>query len=304
MIGVVGLGAMGRGIATTLLRERKDVMVFEIDKAKMKRIVAAGATAAPSAADLSSQCQLILVSLPNAQVTVDVLEKELLPHVKEDVVVIDTGTTVVRETRRMASLFRERRAYFVDAPVSGGPVGTAKGELFAFVGGDKEAVDKAWPTLKLLSKSRLTYCGPSGAGQITKGVNQLAMGLVNAAVVESIAYGAASGVDESVLLEAIGGSDGFRDDVTRVGSQIVCGLGDAINYKYTEYEYFLDQADEIGFAAPIMRAVNRYIKPFPHDVIDNLNRPHPSLWGALMGITKPEPNSKNVETQQGNRGTK
>ncbi len=288
MIGVVGLGAMGRGIALTLVREFCDVLVYEIDEERLSRVVRTGATAASDVADLAERCDTILCSLNGTKVTIGVLENDILPHVKPGTVVIDTGTTVVRETRRVAGLFSNRGAFLLDAPVSGGPIGTAKGQLYTFVGGDRRAAERAWPVLRLLSKSRLTYCGPSGAGQITKGVNQLAMGLVNAALVEAVAYGAASGVDEAILLEAVGGQGGFRSEFSRIASQIAAGLGDQVNYKYTEFDYFLDHADEAGFDAPIMRALNDYLKPYPHDVIDNINRPHPSLWGALMGMVEPE----------------
>lgn len=287
MLGVIGLGTMGRGIATTLLRAFLDVVVYEIDATRMARIVAAGARAATSAGELAAQCDTILTSLPSSGVTIQVLENDLLPNVRAGAVVVDTGTTIVRETRRVAALYEERGAWLVDAPVSGGPVGTAKGQLFTFVGGAREAAQKVWSTLRLLSASRLTYCGLSGAGQVVKGVNQLAMGLVNAALVEAVAYGAASGVDESILLEAIGGQGGFRGEFSRIASQIASGLGDQVNYKYTEFDYFLDHADEIGFASPIMRSLHSYLEAFPHDQTDNINRAHPSLWGALMGFTKP-----------------
>lgn len=288
MIGVVGLGAMGRGIATTLLREFKDVIVFEIDKERMARIVAAGATAATSAGDLAAKCETILTSLPNSKVAIEVIEHDVLPHVSTGTIVVDMGTTIVSETRRVASLYTARGASLVDAPVSGGPVGTATGQLYTFVGGDRDAVQRVWPVLKLLSKARLTYCGPSGAGQVTKGVNQLAMGLLNAAMVEAVAYGAASGVDEAILLEAIGGQGGFRGEFAKVASHIAAGLGDQVNYKHTEFDYFLAQSDDVGFAAPIMRALAAYMEPFPYDQIDNMNRAFPSLWGALMGAKSPQ----------------
>lgn len=288
MTGIIGLGAMGRGMATTLLREFQDLLVFDVNPHHQERIVRTGARGAASSSEVAGQCDVILTSLPDTRTTISVLENDLLPNVKTGTVVVDTGTTIVRETRRVAALYKARGAALVDAPVSGGPVGTAKGQLFTFVGGDKDAVEKAWPTLKMLSRSRLTYCGPSGAGQITKGVNQLAMGLVNAALVEAVAYGAASGVDESILLEAVGGQGGFRGEFSRVASQIASGLGDPINYKYSEFGYFLDHAETVSFPAPIMNALASFLRPYPHDQIDNIHREHPSLWGALMGFKKPE----------------
>ena len=287
MIGVIGLGNMGRGIALTLLRDFRDVMVCDIDPDRVVPLVTAGATAADAVSDLARQCDVIITSLPSSTIAIRVLEDDLVPAVTSGTIVIDMGTTIVRETRRVASLLASRDAYLVDAPCSGGPSGTAKGTLYTFVGGDGEAAQKVWPILRLLSSSRLTYCGPSGAGQITKGVNQLVMGLVNAALVEAVAYGESGGVDPATLLEAIGGTSGFRREFASVASQIAAGQGDRVNFKYSELEYFLDHADEAGFAAPITRSIKEYLTPYPHDQIDNINRSYPSLWGALTDRTQP-----------------
>jgi 3-hydroxyisobutyrate dehydrogenase-like beta-hydroxyacid dehydrogenase len=217
-----------------------------------------------------------------------VIREDIASSVGKGAVIIDTGTTKVGPTRELAEVLAARGAHLIDAPVSGGPIGTAKGELYCFVGGRKDVAMAAWPLLRLLAKARLTYCGPSGAGQVVKGVNQLAMGLLNAAMVESVAYGVASGVDEAILLEAVGGKGGFRAAYEGVASMIAAGLGDSINFKYTEFDYFLEQADSVDFAAPIMRALREYLSPYPHDQIDNINRAHPSLWGALIGTKEPE----------------
>ncbi len=281
--GFIGLGQMGGNMVATLLRTFSDVVVFDIDPERVERAVAAGAAAADDAASLVRSCPTVMLSLPASHVTVEVLEQQVLPAVSEGTTVIDLGTTLAEETRRLARLFTEKGADLVDAPVSGGPVGSATGALYVFAGGDREAVRRAWPVLSTLgSGGRVTWCGPSGAGQVTKGVNQLAMGLLSAACMEAVGYGVAGGVDPAVLLQAVGGSGGFRAQFEGVASRIVSGLGDTMDHKAAEFDYFLDEADRTGFAAPMLRGLADLVKDVPKSSRDNMNRPFSPFWSTMM----------------------
>lgn len=281
MIGIIGIGAMGYGVAGTFLREFRDVMVYDIDEARVASAEKMGATAAANPGELVGCCDPVFLSLPKSHILVDVIESGVLPAVTEEQTVIDLGTTVAEETRRLCAEFEKKGAWFIDAPVSGGPIGSSTGTLFIFVGGDREAAKRQWPLLKSLGKSRLTYCGPSGAGQITKAVNQLAMGLSQAAFIEAVAYGANAGVDPSVLVNAVGDKAGFRGQFSGVASRIVGGLGDQMDCKYAEFDYFLAESEHAGFPMPMLEALNSYMKKFPEDARDNMGRPFPPLWSAL-----------------------
>lgn len=282
-VGVIGLGAMGSGIVSTLLRAFYEVGVFDINAEAVKRCASAGALPAASAAELAGSYDTIMLSLPRSQVTVEVLEREVLPAVHSGATIIDLGTTVVAETERLAEAFRRKDAFLLDAPVSGGAIGSAKGQLYCFVGGDRKAAERNWTLFQAIGGARLTYCGPSGCGQITKAVNQLAMGLVSAAYTEAIAFGVASGVDADVLLTAIGGTSGFRAQFDGVASRVVNGAGDAMDHKYAEFEYFIKEADRKEFDAPILRGLSEYLKQYPESGRDNMNRPYAPFWSALLG---------------------
>ncbi len=282
-IGFIGLGQMGGNMVATLLRSFSDVMVFDIDEARVERAAAAGAVAADDTASLVGSCATVMLSLPASHVTVEVLEEQVLPAVAEGTTVIDLGTTVVAETERLAGLFREKGAALVDAPVSGGPIGSAKGALYVFAGGEREAVRRAWSVLSTLGAGgRVTWCGPSGAGQVTKGVNQLAMGLLSAACMEAVGYGVAGGVDPAVLLQAVGGGGGFRAQFEGVASRIVSGLGDTMDHKAAEFDYFLHEADRNGFAAPMLRGLADLVKDVPKSSRDNMNRPFAPFWSTMI----------------------
>lgn len=125
-------------------------------------------------ASVCASCDTIVLSLPNSHVAVDVIEHQIAPAARAGTTVIDMGTTVVAETRRLHELLRSQDVELIDAPVSGGTVGAAAGKLYVFAGGARSAVERQWALLECVGGGRLTYCGESGCGQITKAVNQLA----------------------------------------------------------------------------------------------------------------------------------
>ncbi|MFA6506632.1 MAG: NAD(P)-dependent oxidoreductase [Treponemataceae bacterium] len=282
MIGILGVGAMGGAIAGTLARNFLDVCVFDLDAERVRRAVALGAVAVSDAETLVKTCDPVLVSLPKSETFVAVAQKTILPNARAGQTIIDLGTTIAEDARRLCARFAEKGAFLLDAPVSGGPIGSAQGNLFIFVGGDKDAAAAQWQLLGKIGKGRLTYCGPSGAGQVTKAVNQLAMGLVNAAYMESIAFGVKSGVDPMVLMAAVGGDGGFRQQFQQVVSRIVEGGGDGMDNKYAEFKYFLAEADRSGFPAPMMRSLYEYMHRFPETARDNMGRPYPPFWSPLI----------------------
>lgn len=287
-IGFIGLGAMGGRMATTLVRSFYNLVVFDLDSERIATVTAIGATAAETAEQVARSCEVVLLSLPSSKVTVGVLEDQILPSVQDGTVVVDMGTTVASQTRRLHALFADRGAHLLDAPVSGGAIGCAMGSLYCFVGGDREPAERVWPILTALASARLTYCGPSGCGQITKGVNQLAMGFLTAAYSEAIAYGVKAGVDEATLMRAVGGDAGFRAEFHEIAVKVLAGAGDAMDHKYAEFDYFLDEADRVGFDAPILRALKDYLSPHPATGRDNMGRPFPPLWSRLTDTQEPD----------------
>jgi 3-hydroxyisobutyrate dehydrogenase-like beta-hydroxyacid dehydrogenase len=286
MVGIIGIGDMGGAIASTLARSFVDVQVYDTDQARIDTAVACGANAALNAAALVQACDPVMASLPSSEVLIEVAEEWIIPNARAGQTIIDLGTTVVEESRRICGLLKAKGAAYLDAPVSGGRIGSAQGALYVFVGGDRDAALKQWPLLSKLAKTRLTYCGPSGSGQIVKAVNQLAMGLVNAAYIECVAYGARAGVDPMVLMEAIGDKSGFRQQFAETAARVISGEGEALDTKYPEYKYFLKEADNVGFPAPLLRALSAWLHRFPETGRDNMGRPYPPYWSSLMNGKK------------------
>ncbi len=280
-IGFIGLGDMGAPMAQNLLASGYQVIGFDLNGERLQRLVADGLTPATAAADVVRRSDVVAMSLPSSQSWVAVAENEILPHVRPDQVIIDFGTVTPPETRRLAARFADKGVDLLDVPLSGGARGAQNAQLYMFVGGKEETVERCRPILETVGGAeRLTYCGPAGSGQVVKGVNQLMMGLVDAAYLEAIAFGVNEGVEAETIGQAIGGEGRWRADFGRIAQRIAEGEGNEVGVKFRELPYFLQAADEAGFDLPITRAVRQFCEPGERVVVDD-HREAPSYWHEL-----------------------
>ena len=125
------------------------------------------------------------------------------------------------------------------------------------------------------------YCGPSGSGQIVKGVNQLAMGLGAAAYMEAMAYGVRAGVDPVAIRKVVGTGSGWRGEFDRIAKRIIDGTGKTLVVKYPELSYFLAAAEASGFEIPLTEALYEFCKKGNYEMFDNMNRSSRSFWHEL-----------------------
>jgi len=281
-LGFIGLGAMGGPMARNLIRAGYPLVAFDIDAERLAAVVEAGATRAESSPDAAKRGEVVLTSLRSSAIFVEVTENELLPNAREGQVLIDLGTTAPPETRRLAAAFGDKGATLIDVPVSGGPQGATNGTLRMFAGGDEAVYRRCRPILEVLGDpQRIVYCGPSGAGQVVKGVNQLAMGLGDAAYLEAIAFGVRAGVDPAAIRTAVGGEEGWRGHFGALAQRVVDGTAEGVVVKFPELPYFLREADERGIALPLTRALYAFCKAGDLSFHDNMRRPTVSFWREL-----------------------
>ncbi len=279
-LGFLGLGGMGGPMVRNLLQAGYRLCVFDIDLERLRASAAAGATAA-GAAEVVGASDIVLTSLPSSESFLRVAEKALLPHARAGQIFIETGTTTPHEVRRLAEAFAGRGATLLDVPVSGGTAGAESGTLAMFAGGDRQAFDRCLPILQVLGDpERITYCGPSGAGQVVKGVHQLKSGLVNAAYLEAIAFGVRAGADAATLHRALVGPKDRGGEWERRLAQVEAGQGEAAGVKFRELPYYLDEAGHVGFELPLTRTLHAFCDRGERVVIDD-NRPAPSFWHEL-----------------------
>ena len=128
----------------------------------------------------------------------------------------------------------------------------------------------------------VVYCGPSGAGQVVKGVNQLAMGLGAAAYLEAMAYGVRGGADPAAIAQAVGGPDGWRGYFGHLAARALDGSAAEVWVKFPELPYFLSEAEDHHYSAPLTKALFEFLDAGPRDWADNMNRPTVSFWNQLL----------------------
>ena len=286
-LGFIGLGAMGGHFARNLVRAGWQVLGYDVSGARMGEAEAGGVARAATPRGVVDAADVALTSLPSCEAWVHLAREVLVPGARAGQLFIDVGTVAAPETRRVAAELAERGAALVDAPLSGGPRGAETGSCFVFAGGEPEAFERARPILEVFGGGagggRLTYCGPSGSGQVAKGVNQLAMGLGAAAYLEAVAFGVNAGVDAEVLAAAVGDETGWRAMVRGTARRIAAGQGDEIGVKFRELPYVLQEANERGFPLPLTELLYALCDRGERVTVDD-NRPAPSYFRELTGL--------------------
>lgn len=203
--GVIGLGAMGAGMAKNLAKANLLQTVFNRTLSKAESVAAEyGCNISMTPADVAEQCELIIICVSR---DADVLEmiNAIKDSIKEDAIVIDSSTVSAETAKQAAKILNEAGAHFLDCPVSGGSEGAQNGTLAVMVGGDEAQLEKARTTLDAIANN-IVFIGPTGSGQATKAVNQIMCAGINQAVTEALAFGNAMGLpmDKVVNIVATG----------------------------------------------------------------------------------------------------
>jgi 3-hydroxyisobutyrate dehydrogenase-like beta-hydroxyacid dehydrogenase len=211
--GFIGLGKMGRPMTQRLLAAGYTVHVFNRSRGAVDALVAEGATAASSAADVAQRSDIVLTALPTPD-SVQSVYSEMSSAARAGQIYVDHSTVSPGLNRWCAKQLAARGADFLDAPVSGGPAGAQAGTLTVMVGGEQAVFERALPVLQAFGKN-IKLCGPIGAGQVVKLINQLLVGVHTAAIAEAAVFGAKFGADPQVVLDLIGTSFGGSTMMTR-----------------------------------------------------------------------------------------
>ncbi|RZL92474.1 MAG: NAD(P)-dependent oxidoreductase [Variovorax sp.] len=169
VVGFIGLGRMGQGMALNLVRSGAQVVVYDISSEAIERLTREGAQAGDSVADVARRVDVLFTSLPGpAQFEEVVMGLEgVMAHMRAGLVLFDLSTNSLPMVRRTHAAFRERGASVLDAPVSGGPAGAASGDLAILVGGDKAVFDRHLDLLRAIG-DKPTHVGIIGCGTVAK----------------------------------------------------------------------------------------------------------------------------------------
>lgn len=281
-IGFIGIGTMGGKMVRFLLEDGYSLLIHDLDQKKLAEIEKEGGKIARDNKEVVASCDIVMTSLPLSEVWVDVAENDFIPNTRPGQVFIDMGTVTPPETRRIYEELRKKEAHLIDCPVSN--AGGGRNKFYLFIGGDKAIVDDVWPIFETLGvPDHRIYCGPSGSGQVVKGVNQLGIGLINAAALEIIAFGYRAGVEPEVFGKAVGveGATGWRGIIYSMAHEVSNGKIIHTSVKHGQLMHYLKETASRGFDLPMTRALFEYLKDSPNTIQD-ANRKSPSYWSELI----------------------
>lgn len=249
-IGFIGLGIMGQGMARNLLRAGFDLVVWNRTPSKMDALVSEGASAAGSPAELARACDIVITCVsdtPDVEAVV-LGENGVIHGLREGSLLIDMSTISPKVTREIAARLAERGVHMLDAPVSGGSEGAARGTLSIMVGGEADQVSRAMPILEAMGKT-ITHVGGHGAGQTVKLVNQILVVVNMLAVGEGLLFAQAGGLDLQKTLDAVTQGAAGSWMLSNRGPQVIARdwrPGFTIDLQQKDLRLVLEAADENG----------------------------------------------------------
>ncbi len=253
-VGFIGLGIMGSGMAANLVAKGQDLVVWNRTASRMEPLVDQGAEPADSPADVAERCDIVMVSVSDTPDVEEVVEgpEGVLEAVGPDSLIIDHSTISPSATVRLGGRVAEKGGSWLDAPVSGGSEGAARGTLSIMVGGEAKDLDRATPYLEAYGTT-ITHVGPTGAGQLVKIVNQILVVVNQLAASEALLFAQQAGLDLGATIDAV--KDGAAGSwmLANRGPQMIerdWRPGFSIDLQQKDLRLALDAADELGVPLP------------------------------------------------------
>lgn len=209
-IAFLGLGAIGRPMAVHLSKPPFSLAVWNRTVSRAAEFASeTNARHATSPADAARGADVVVTCLPTSQDVEQLLEGPdgLLAGMRKGALLLDCTSGDPTTSRRIAARLAEQGVGFLDAPVSGGTTGAVAGKLTVMIGGDATLLERARPLLDAFA-TRIVHCGPVGAGDAVKAVNNALLAVSMWATGEGLAALTSAGVDPSIALEVINASSG------------------------------------------------------------------------------------------------
>ena len=262
-VSFIGMGVMGAPMAGHVARAGHPTTVYNRtrDKADAWAVQYAGEVAddLPSAV---AEADVVLMCLGNDQSVEDTLSGEngAMRDMRPGTIIVDHTTTSAKLARRMHAAAAELGLHFLDAPVSGGEAGAQNGVLTVMAGGEQAAFDRAVPVIDHYAKA-VTRMGDSGAGQLTKMVNQICIAGLVQALSEGLAFSEKAGLDSKRVLDVISKGAAQSWQMENRGTTMVddkFDFGFAVDHMRKDLGLCIEQAQEIGARIPVAQIVDQY----------------------------------------------
>jgi 3-hydroxyisobutyrate dehydrogenase-like beta-hydroxyacid dehydrogenase len=203
-LGFIGIGAMGLRIAGRLLKQGFHVTVFDRNADKAIALINSGGTPAGSIAELASDADVVLSSLPNDDAVLSVYTGPhgVLNHIRRGSMIIEMTTVSPETSRELYRLGSARGVSVLDVPVSGSTPAAEQGSLTLLVGGDEDSFNSAKAIFSAIGRQHF-YLGPSGSGATMKLVVNTLLGVGMQAIAEAVVLGEKAGLDRQRLFDVL-----------------------------------------------------------------------------------------------------
>jgi 3-hydroxyisobutyrate dehydrogenase len=262
-VAFLGLGVMGFPMAGHLKAKGYDVTVYNRTPAKAEQWVAKhGGKSAPTPAAAAKDCDFVMMCVGNDN---DLLAVALGPDgalagMKKGAVLVDHTTASADAARKIYAAAKEKGIDFIDAPVSGGQAGAENGKLTVMCGGDAAPFERAKPVMDSYGRA-VTLLGASGAGQLTKMVNQICIAGLVQALSEGIAFAEKAGLDADLVLDVISKGAAQSWQMENRGKTMHArkfDFGFAVDWMRKDLGICLEEAKRNGAKLPVTQTVNGY----------------------------------------------
>jgi 3-hydroxyisobutyrate dehydrogenase len=260
--GIIGLGAMGLGMARRIARAGYLAAVYNRTASKAQDLAEELQVTALQPEELAAQVDLVLICVSADQ---DVLEMitAIGKTIKPGSIVVDISTVSSDTALTAAAMLAEKHVAFLDAPVSGGVEGAKNGTLSMMVGGDADILEKARPVLATMT-ARITHMGATGSGQATKAVNQIMAAGINQAVTEALAFAQAQQLPMDKVVDVISAGAAGNWFLQHRGLSMTNGTfipGFKVSLHHKDLLICQAMADQVNTPIPVSAmTINNYAK--------------------------------------------
>jgi 2-hydroxy-3-oxopropionate reductase len=253
-IGFIGLGIMGRHMASHLLAAGYPLFVYDINLSAVKELEAKGATPCANSKEVAIKSDIVISMVPDSPDVEKVAlgENGIIEGVHAGLIHADMSTIAPAMAIYVAEELGKKGVRCVDAPVSGGETGAKNAALSVMVGGPKELFEELLPIFQVMGKT-VTHCGKNGAGQTVKACNQIQVALNLLGMAEAFVLGAKAGVDPAIILQVLSGGYAQTRVMDARGPKVIKGEfepGFKSRFHYKDLNIVMETAKKLNVPLP------------------------------------------------------
>ncbi len=295
---VIGLGSMGGGMATSLLRAGFAVSGYDVNPAACDRLAAAGGRSCATPGEAATEADCVVAVVVNAEQTEAVLfgENGCAASMKPGAVFVSSATMAPERARALGARLEDTGRHYLDAPMSGGAARAADGQLTMLASGSQAAFAAARPALQAMTATLYELGDEAGLGAAFKMVNQLLAGVHIAAACEAIAFAARQGLDLNRVYEVITKSAGnswmFENRIPHVLDGDYAPRS-AVDIFTKDLGIVLDMARAQRFPVPVAgAALQMFLMTASAGMGGDDDASVARLYAQVAGLSLPQPNEE------------